>query len=906
MNFNTFFLDKLSAGSQSLTSSSGKTSPSSYLFSDIMKVYEQENGTNLKSQSDSVNPNSNIIEGSPFSVNVIECNDVKLKTLSDFIKSFIANSQEPINISELKHDLQPVVISKKQFLLSANGMEDFIKGLVESIDLNMSDDLKAAVTLNIENSEELKKLSTEIKSDEKEIPLLEKESGDNLAADIPLLSTGIMSESILGFLSNNKSLTLSFKSNLEKVNINLYELPEDNFETKINIEKLASDFIKEGKKIGNAELESSNEIEREELVNTSFKSVTGNRPAEYFISSSEETDLLLEEHQPGVVNPDTSLKPVGFNAPQNGNVYKTEIMEISYMPNVLMNDLSVAVSSKAGKLSMDPIMLSGFTFNDSAVSDVKFRLNNNLSMQLKVDASVDKNLLESTSHIKTEVPNSNSLFIQQTSQVMKVTDADNNKVLSAEIKSEYISETVVTPDSKSPSLKTELPLSMNLTKDKVTANNNPDQAASSKANEKQEEVNNTKVLLNELNGKLIGVEFKKAVGKDESIKVVEDSTSAKSVPGDVAKESRVVIKNAVNKSYAEIEFEKNKSKEYLNSPLQETDPVVYDGELKDKKDLTSFMNGKLSGVEFKKAVGNDNDVKAIKENEGVKSVSSDVAKESKVVVKEAVNESSNEIDFVNYKSGDKFKGILQGADQIAGNDKKILFSELNGKLVGVDVKKTVVKVDNVKPIIENESIKSASGENSKENAAAVKGEESKSSDGKDFAKHKSNDSSENILHRVDQTNGNDSNIFKIAPELKTSHDVPKIIKTQEIISEFSKIIQTGEKQSMTFQLTPENLGKVKLIVELVENQINTRIEVENEQVKQFIQSNLEQLKQNLQSSGIQLSTVNVSLTESEQKFAKAFTPRKKSGERVSKVKTNDEETHPTQKSLGYNTYEFLA
>ena len=51
--------------------------------------------------------------------------------------------------------------------------------------------------------------------------------------------------------------------------------------------------------------------------------MTGNRPAEYFVSSSEETDLLLEEHQPGVVNPDTSLKPVGFNAPQNGNVYKT-------------------------------------------------------------------------------------------------------------------------------------------------------------------------------------------------------------------------------------------------------------------------------------------------------------------------------------------------------------------------------------------------------------------------------------------------------------------------------------------------------------------------------------------------------------------------------------------------------
>ena len=132
MNFNTFFLDKLSAGSQSLTPSSGKTSPSSSLFSDIMKVYEQENGTNLKSQSDSVNPNSNIIEGSPFSVNVIECNDVKLKTLSDFIKSFIANSQEPINIAELKHDLQPVVISKNNSYYQPTVWKILLKGWLKA------------------------------------------------------------------------------------------------------------------------------------------------------------------------------------------------------------------------------------------------------------------------------------------------------------------------------------------------------------------------------------------------------------------------------------------------------------------------------------------------------------------------------------------------------------------------------------------------------------------------------------------------------------------------------------------------------------------------------------------------------------------------------------------------------
>ena len=175
-------------------------------------------------------------------------------------------------------------------------------------------------------------------------------------------------------------------------------------------------------------------------------------------------------------------------------------------------------------------MLSGFTFNDSAVSDVKFRLNNNLSMQLKVDASVDKNPLESTSYIKTEVPNSNSLY-----------------------------------------------------KDEVAANNNLDQAVISKWNGKQDEVNNTKVLLNELNGKLVGVELKKSVGKEDIAKVVKNSVSAESVYSDTAKESKVVVKEAVNESSEEIDFVNYKSGDKFRGILQGADQIAGNGEINDKK-----------------------------------------------------------------------------------------------------------------------------------------------------------------------------------------------------------------------------------------------------------------------------------------------------------------------------------
>jgi flagellar hook-length control protein FliK len=446
---------------------------------------------------------------------------------------------------------------------------------------------------------------------------------------------------------------------------------------------------------------------------------------------------------------------------------------------------------------------------------------------------------------------------------------------------------------------------MNQNKEEVVANGNQGKAAISKSNEKPGDVNNTKVLLNELNGKLVGVEVTKSNEKNDTMIIAKNNVSTKAASTELGKESKVVVNDAVKKSFTDLELVKNTSDDNTKSILQTANQTA-----SDKKNLNSLFNEKLSGVEFKPAVAKDENVTITKDTVSTKQLSAEAVNDGKAIFNKTVNESSDEKDFAKYKTNDNLKGLPQSADLSAGtseiDDKKILFTDLNGKLVGVDVKKTTAKEDNAKAIKENENTKLVSGDNAKENETAIKETENNSSDRKDSAKHKSNESFKNILQSADQINGNDSDKFKIAPELKTSPDVPKTIKTHEIIPEFTKIIRTGEKQSMTFQLTPENLGKVKLIVEMIDNHINTRIEVENEQVKQFIQSNVEQLKQNLQSSGIQLSSVNISLTESEQKFSKAFSQRKKSGERVSKVKINDEQARPTQKSLGYNTYEFLA
>lgn len=740
MNFNTFFLDKLTSGNDSIIPNSGKSSLSSFLFSDIMKVHEKEIETNLKSQLDVVNPIENTMPNLPLTLNAIECSDEKLKVLSDFIKSFIANSNEPINITELKHDFSPVEISKKQFLLSSGGMETLMKGLVEIVGLNFSTDSKSAVTLNMESATVATKLESDTKGteiNEKEVTPLQKKTDETVKPDSAPLNGVPILQPIYDFLYANKSLSLSFKSNFEKVSVNIYELPEDNFETKINIEKFASDIIKVEKNINNKMFEHLDEINSEKPNNSVLTGALENK----------------------------SSNPIGLDSLQNDNIYKTEIIEIAYAPKAMRNDLSTDDISKTQKLLVDPKVLSEFSFNDAELSNIKFRLNNTLAMNLNAETSHAENKFESTSSVKPAPLSSNSII-----------------------------------------------------NDLMTANNQ-NLTAIADSIEKPGAVKSTNALLNELNGKLVGTEFDSSLGKKDFTKIVKDDTSA--------------------------------------YPL-----------------------------------------------------SNDAAKENKLLVNKTLNEIIEEIDFVNYKSSDNFKGRTQGGELIAGDietaDVKNLISMITGKLSSAEFKKAVVQDDHIKVVRENDSAKTILNESSKEKEITVKGAENKSSDSKDFAKQNSEEGFKNILQSAEQIKGNDYDKFKIAAELKTSHDVQKFIKTNEIIPEFSKIIQAGEKQSMTFQLTPENLGKVKLIVELINNQIHTRIEVESEQIKQFIQSNIEQLKQNLQSSGIQLNAVNISLTESDQKFSKSFSQRKKFGERENKIKVNDEQTRPTHKSLGYNTYEFLA
>lgn len=152
----------------------------------------------------------------------------------------------------------------------------------------------------------------------------------------------------------------------------------------------------------------------------------------------------------------------------------------------------------------------------------------------------------------------------------------------------------------------------------------------------------------------------------------------------------------------------------------------------------------------------------------------------------------------------------------------------------------------------------------------------------------------------------DVNKTKTIEDLSSFNETLKVIKADEVITEINKYLQSNERQSITFQLTPENLGKVKLMVDYADNQLQASIEVENEQVKQHVQSSIEQLKSNLQSSGVQINNINVSISSNEQRYQKNSMPKKKNYSGADEIKVNAEKSSETQKKMGYNTYEYLA
>ncbi len=139
-----------------------------------------------------------------------------------------------------------------------------------------------------------------------------------------------------------------------------------------------------------------------------------------------------------------------------------------------------------------------------------------------------------------------------------------------------------------------------------------------------------------------------------------------------------------------------------------------------------------------------------------------------------------------------------------------------------------------------------------------------------------------------------------------NNELPKTYKLSEAINEIKSLMTKGDTKSAVLQLAPESLGKVKVTLDVTSNSVHAHIEVDNETVKQAVQNNVNDLKQSLNQNGMQLNSFTVNLSGGEQRQNKFFNLKKKLNYQNIKVQEEDNQESYSTKSLGYNTYEYLA
>jgi hypothetical protein len=152
-------------------------------------------------------------------------------------------------------------------------------------------------------------------------------------------------------------------------------------------------------------------------------------------------------------------------------------------------------------------------------------------------------------------------------------------------------------------------------------------------------------------------------------------------------------------------------------------------------------------------------------------------------------------------------------------------------------------------------------------------------------------------------------VNSIHEEMKFTLPDEKVVKYSKLMPEIKNALSEGVNKSLTISLTPEELGKVKLIVETVDKTVSAKIEVQNEAVQSTIQNNLDNLKQSLSQSGLNINNITVSISYNDNKQQKPGELKKKHASgNDKKIETEEEKisSKNISKTLGYNTYEYLA
>ncbi|MFA7418957.1 MAG: flagellar hook-length control protein FliK [Melioribacteraceae bacterium] len=959
MNFSNFIIDKLTDTEPKLAIGNKKAGSNAFLFSDIIKICEQENSPLATSELDASKVDSGL-EIYASSENVIKVSSEEFESIGQFINSLISQNGE-INVSGTHHKVDNALIEKLQFVIPEDKLielsGDFIdKSSFSLIPLTNTNDLSEftkPLTISYKNgSNKLSITISPIKVDENSTSRIINNEfsfvnnlivNEGLMPNAPVIVSEIKTDSEEEADSSENALIEESpeyfdidKTNGEpaakifyKAEIIKIEAPQVFVEPKLqlislngdsNQESISAEVTPQGKSIAVDDINifkfSANSSNYELLKNLQLASEV--KPS---VNDSElvKTIKTAAEREnvvgvPSVENPSTKeIKNVEKNAPLetqlvDKNKPTTKIVlpnseNVSTEQNLEITADKSVQNQKTSSTALNYLM-DGLTEEEKSIfkgfasrgemSEIKYAKQSQTTQQV-----VSPNKLEKS--INTEPT---------------IVDAKEFKIppVTNQIEKNAVTFTGGTQDSKA----------KNLTASGVTIAPTENKTVGHQVELKPEQITNA--------------------GTDSSAITEQTAESKNSVS--IEKPELIKVDPVISRGKELKVGNKNPEVNIEEKPLAKSETVVKEAKLKSAVKQTDNRPTLISKEEF---LATKDELKTSKteqnkmpELEAAKN-NATISKEDKVEIETPLKESNLEVTAegkllvkVAAKASVKVDINSQEASEIKNKSSRNVNEETNTSEIKINVdadeKRVVESVKpNAKKIDKSEQfVVAVSVENTpaKEKTAETKLEvESKNistNEAKEI-KHSTaeqqlnqntdkenakSSSSETFKNNLNQVSGSEKNFsaesLKLQSEPKPVHEQFKTVKQQEIIPEFSKLIQQGEKQTLTLQLSPENLGKVKLTVDMIDNQIVTKIEVENEQVKQFVQSNIEQLKQNMQSAGIPLTNVNVSLSD-DQKNQKVFTQKKKSSGREDKEEVIEETiSMQAKKHMGYNTYEFTA
>ncbi len=293
-------------------------------------------------------------------------------------------------------------------------------------------------------------------------------------------------------------------------------------------------------------------------------------------------------------------------------------------------------------------------------------------------------------------------------------------------------------------------------------------------------------------------------------------------------------------------------------------------------------------------------------------------KNEKVELKKVVNDSSKHDNIIE-------KGLKAENPNKNSGSKELIQSVINPNTVEAisvnENKKVSVKVKGGIKSISNKSQSKSTVFSENVLKDNTLNNSSESSENNNFNSSNSSSNNSSLLHNNLNFKSDPENVFNqvltkeevstLGPLSDKSNEIEsqsnqKMIKSVEVIKEITRFISKQEKGSLSFDINPEKLGKMKITLDTTDHVIRARIEVDNEQAKQLIERNLDKLHQELSENGLELNSLNISLGYSKQQKEEkeVIDKSQKESQNLGQMGETEEETQ--KKTLGYNTYEYIA